>query len=513
MQTGGLRRASSAAVRAAVLLLALLALPGRSCGEGEAEPAGSSGSIRFVVDAVSFYRPGGAVYEEVYLLVPNRDLRFEGEPGQVSRANIRVRFRFRSWPLGEDLLDQSMEAVLEKAPEEGEDDLQILQHAFRIPEGSYQLRVTVEDLGTRSFGFFRLFWRHPKRGEALAHFQAKSFAADHLDVSDLEFARRVASVDGSDFSKGASEVLPQPNRLFGALMPVLSFYYEIYDAGEPRDPESGPYWVTHQIVGADGAVLVERLQKLIVPSTSERVRRSDSLAIADLPAGPYDLRVTVEDPWSGQKAVTERRFRVVWKGTDAAVVSREAETGDWNYGDRAADDVLEEMRTLLGQGELELLKSLSPGERGAWIESYWAERDPSPGTAWNELREEHYRRIRVANVRFAALRMKGMETDRGRVYIRYGEPDEIRVGFADQAFVPDSRIGIDGTGQIGETGRSRGGFNVEEKEYEVWTYNERGRILGDRGKVSSGLGLRFVFVDLEGYGNYRLVESSESGEY
>ena len=54
---------------------------------------------------------------------------------------------------------------------------------------------------------------------------------------------------------------------------------------------------------------------------------------------------------------------------------------------------------------------------------------------------------------------------------------------------------------------------MSEKQYEVWTYTERGRILGDRGKVASGLGMRFVFVDVEGYGNFRLVESSELSDY
>jgi hypothetical protein len=109
--------------------------------------------------------------------------------------------------------------------------------------------------------------------------------------------------------------------------------------------------------------------------------------------------------------------------------------------------------------------------------------------------------------------MKGMETDRGRIYVRFGEPDEIRVGFADQSFISGSETIGGRDAQIGAGARIRGGFNVDEKEYEVWTYTERGDVLGDREKVSSGLGMRFVFVDVEGYGNFRLVESTELGEY
>jgi GWxTD domain-containing protein len=494
-------------------LLALLALLARAAFAAPgAEPAGAKGDIRFIVDAASFQRSGGAVSEEIYLLIPNKDLRFVESQGGGEEARIRVRFRFRSWPVGERILEKTLNAVLRKGAEEGEEELQILQHAFRLPEGPYQLQVRVEDKSTRGLGFLRLFWRHPKRGEAVARFEANRFPADRLGVSDIEFARSTLRDSKSEFSKGGREVLPQPNRLFGALLPALSFYYEVYDFAEIRDPRNEPYRVTHQVVDSDGAVRLQEVRNIAAPPDRERMGRTGTLDLTGLPAGSYVLRVVVENPWRSESAEAEARFHVAWKGTDIAAWKKEGGERSWSYAGRGGDEVVEEMRTLLTQGEIERLQGMSPEEKTAFVDAYWRERDPSPETDLNELREEHYRRIRVANIRFESLRMKGMETDRGRIFIRYGEPDEIRVGFADRSFVAGSELGRSG-GEIGETGRTRGGFNVEEKEYEVWTYNERGRILGDRGKVSTGLGMRFVFVDLEGYGNYRLIESSEEGDY
>lgn len=66
----------------------------------------------------------------------------------------------------------------------------------------------------------------------------------------------------------------------------------------------------------------------------------------------------------------------------------------------------------------------SDPEREHFIEQFWERRDPTPGTAENEFKEEHYRRIAYANQHFSSS-IAGWKTDRGRIYITYGPPDEI----------------------------------------------------------------------------------------
>jgi GWxTD domain-containing protein len=62
-------------------------------------------------------------------------------------------------------------------------------------------------------------------------------------------------------------------------------------------------------------------------------------------------------------------------------------------------------------------------EREQFIENFWLRRDPTPDTVENEFKEEHYRRIAYANENFASG-IPGWKTDRGRIYITYGPPDE-----------------------------------------------------------------------------------------
>jgi GWxTD domain-containing protein len=63
-------------------------------------------------------------------------------------------------------------------------------------------------------------------------------------------------------------------------------------------------------------------------------------------------------------------------------------------------------------------------ERQQFVEQFWLRRDPTPDTEENEYKEEHYRRIAYANEHYASG-IPGWKTDRGRIYITFGPPDEI----------------------------------------------------------------------------------------
>jgi GWxTD domain-containing protein len=85
----------------------------------------------------------------------------------------------------------------------------------------------------------------------------------------------------------------------------------------------------------------------------------------------------------------------------------------------------EDVRWIITDEEKEAFKKLSNDEeRDQFIEQFWARRNPTPDSVENPYKEEHYRRIAYANEHFAAG-IPGWRTDRGRIYIMYGAPDEI----------------------------------------------------------------------------------------
>ena len=119
-------------------------------------------------------------------------------------------------------------------------------------------------------------------------------------------------------------------------------------------------------------------------------------------------------------------------------------------------------------------------EREQFIEQFWLRRDPTPDTVENEFKEEHYRRIAYANEHYAAG-IPGWKTDRGRIYITYGPPDEI-----------DSHP----SGGTYERPPEEGGGETSTYPFEQWRY-----------RYIEGIGTNIIieFVDPTMTGEYHMT--------
>ena len=105
---------------------------------------------------------------------------------------------------------------------------------------------------------------------------------------------------------------------------------------------------------------------------------------------------------------------------------------------------------------------------------------PTPDTEENEFKEEHYRRIAYANERYASG-IPGWKTDRGRIYITYGPPDEIE---------------SHPSGGTYERPMEEGGGTTSTYPFEKWRY-----------RYIEGIGsdINIEFVDPTMTGEYRMT--------
>lgn len=86
---------------------------------------------------------------------------------------------------------------------------------------------------------------------------------------------------------------------------------------------------------------------------------------------------------------------------------------------------IEMLRFITNSDEIRRLQSGSMTERERKFREFWAQRDPTPDTEFNELMAEYYRRIDYAYTNFTTMQMPGYETDQGQSYILYGPPINI----------------------------------------------------------------------------------------
>src|ERR1700721_4474625 len=119
-------------------------------------------------------------------------------------------------------------------------------------------------------------------------------------------------------------------------------------------------------------------------------------------------------------------------------------------------------------------------EREQFIEQFWQRRNPDPDSAENTFKEEHYRRIAYTNEHYASG-IPGWKTDRGRIYIIWGAPDEIE---------------SHPTGGTYDRPMEKGGGSTTTYPWERWRYRYLEGIQEN---------VELEFVDPSGSGEYHLT--------
>src|SRR6267142_461092 len=123
-------------------------------------------------------------------------------------------------------------------------------------------------------------------------------------------------------------------------------------------------------------------------------------------------------------------------------------------------------------------------ERERFIEEFWRRRDPDPDTDENEFKEEYYERIAYANEHFSSG-IPGWKTDRGRIWIMYGKPDERETHPMGGSYQRPS---------------NEGGGSTSTYPFEMWFY---------RYLAGVGSGVEIEFVDPTGSGEYRIARNPD----
>ena len=205
-----------------------------------------------------------------------------------------------------------------------------------------------------------------------------------------------------------------------------------------------------------------------------------SQILSNFPTDSYTFVIALIDSLSSTGISTAKKFFVY--NPDIVVVDTfETSTTPvlsstfGSMSEDELDDLFEKSRYLATKTEIDKYERLSnvEGKREFTFE-FWKVKEETFGTAQgnNEFYRTYLQRIDLCNQRYSTMGKQGWKTDRGRVYLLYGEPTEIE----------------------------RYPNQLETRPYEIWQYTE---IEG---------GVNFVFADLTGFSDYTLVHSTKRGE-
>jgi len=329
-------------------------------------------------------------------------------------------------------------------------------YPVQLPGGEYTIKILARDR------------RDAKRLDSIqVRMGVRVFPTDKPVLSDIEFASTVRQGSpGAMFYKNTLDVIPNVGGLY---MESQNCYYyaEAYNllAGDDRSD----YYVRANVLDAVGKEILSR--------EKPRKRLGESAVLVDqYPAakfrtGTYTLVVSLLDSSRKMLGSTAKKFFILNRqlGIDSTLLA--ASTGlplpeymsmDESELDRefqwAKWDVTGAEKDQFGE-----LKGVEAKRR--FLSDFWRKRGPGH-------RDEYLSRVAYANSNFNIMGREGYRTDRGRVHIVYGMPDEVE----------------------------RHPNETDSKPYEIWTYNN---IQG---------GVIFVFVTRNQGGDYELVHSTHRNE-
>jgi GWxTD domain-containing protein len=307
-----------------------------------------------------------------------------------------------------------------------EDESVIFQQFLSVPPGTYSLSLSIRDEGSGNGSIQQMTVTIPRFGP--------QSLSTPISVYKVKPRTRVDSVPDLIANPRSTIVLGRDT--------LAGLYVEGY--GLPASARVG-------------VEVLNDAHVVILRDTVNLVRQGDlSSALLDFPVASIGVGpVTVVTSLAGAQDSVEAPLFLSF--------------GD-EFGITSFDELLSYLRYFVSPQRLQALRDTPPEQRAAAWNTFWKQTDPNPATPENEALRDYFRRITVANSRYREANTPGWLTDRGKVFVTLGEPDQ--------------------------SGQQLGSGNTARSRAEVWLYTQ--------------YNLRLIFMNQGGMGRLRLSASSQA---
>jgi len=413
------------------------------------------------IDYSRFKYSSDSIYFELYYGISNKALKISEN---VNEAEIKVLISdqnnkvvgFRNFRIVNELDKQNSEAEKYLTGVLG----------FKIGPGEYSIKFDVTDYFDSTNTISITF---PVKINSIT---TKNFA-----LSDIQLCSNIienSDNEASYFYKNTYETYPNPSNVYGEQLPILFYYIELYDLQKGNFTNN--LKLISKIIDAQGR---ERYSKeKFIQRKYNSIVEVGAINITKYASGTYTLALYLIDSLNNFGLVSSKKFFVFNPNIKEEIASKKSDadllSSEFNVmTEEELNLAFEQSKYIASSDEIKRWNSLKEiDSKRNFLFNFWKLRDPDPSTPENERKLEYFERVRKADEMFRGTREKGWRSDRGRVYIVYGEPSEI----------------------------DRYPNEMDAYPYEIWSYNN---IEG---------GVIFVFGDITGTGQMILIHSTHRGE-
>lgn len=376
-------------------------------------------SLRAYLSYATFMTPNEGPFIETYLAVEGNSVIFAPDQEGLYQAAIEVTMIFRQ---DEEIIDFTKYEL--KSPKV-DDSIAVNfgfidQQRFALPFGNYQLEIQITDINNNQNNAFVTYEDF-----------ALDFPDDAISISGIQLIERYEHTEtASILSKSGYDLIPLVYGFYPESNQTLSFYCEIYNTHNVLGKAS-QYMTNYYIESFEKAKALNDYYFRRRMETKPVNNFLNNINIAKLPSGNYNLVVEVRNRENELLAINKVFFQrsnpsIQFNLNDIAAINVTSSFASKYTSSDSLREFIKSLSPISSQMEQAFSNNLVRDNNLVTMQQYfynfWLNRDyASPEGAWLE----YFTEVQKVNAAFKTPTKKGYDSDRGRVYLQYGPPNQL----------------------------------------------------------------------------------------
>jgi GWxTD domain-containing protein len=374
-------------------------------------------SLRAFFSHASFYTPEYGPYLETYLSILGRSVEFVKNENGKFHGTVMVTMLFKQ----NDSIKQFMKYDLNTAEVEDTAHIDFVvfdQQRIALPDGEYDLELQIAD-----------------KNRELPPFKATdvisiNFKTDKIVFSDIELVESFTqATETSKMAKSGFDFIPYQDNFYPQNINKITFYTEIYNASTALGTEN-QFVVASSIQSIETGKPIDNYFR-IKRETADKVNVIFSeFDISELPSGNFNLVLSLRDKENkeiaSQRVFIQRSNPGVKYNTNSLqnVIIANSFVSQFSNPDTLREFIRMSFPIASANEKLFIRHNLPASDlltMQQFFYNFWSQRSQvDPEGAWNK----YYEIILAVESEFGSVNKKGYETERGRVYLQYGPPNQ-----------------------------------------------------------------------------------------